>query len=129
MKTMHRVVVACALALASGVVLAQPASTPGGGPGKGMPGAGPPASAPGMGMGMGPGQGKGARWGTDYTPGWTMMTEAERQAHQERLRSMKTQQECKTYHEQHREQMAARAKESGKTLGQPRRDPCSQLPP
>ena len=129
MKTVHRRMVACALALASGVVLAQTASTPGAGPGKGMPGAGPPASAPGMGMGPGAGHGKGARWGSDYTPGWSMMTEAERQAHQDRMRSMTTQSECKAYLEQHREQMAARAKDrGGKALGQPRHDACGMLP-
>lgn len=126
MSKMQKMVVACVVTLASGVALAQAASTPGGGPGKGMHGAGPPASAPGMGMGQG--YGKGARWGGDYTPGWTMMTEAERQSHQERMRSMKTQSECRAYLQQHRDEIAARAKEQGKTLRSPRRDACGHLP-
>ena len=80
--------------------------------------------------GPGPGRmgGPGARWGSDYTPGWALMTQAERNEHQERLRAMKTYEECKAYMDQHREQMAARAKErGGKLLAQPRRDPCAGL--
>jgi DNA repair ATPase RecN len=57
------------------------------------------------------------------------MTPAERTEHQQRMRSIKTYDECKTYMEQHREQMAARAKEKGKALAQPRRDACAGLKP
>lgn len=102
--------------------------------GPGMPGAGPAASAPGMGPGMGPGgmmpggRGPGARWGSDYTHGWSLMTPAERTEHQERMRALKSYDECKSYMEQHREQMAARAKEKGgKLLATPRRDACAGL--
>ena len=85
-------------------------------------GAGP---GPGMGAGMGAG---GARWSNDDTPGWSMMTEQERKEHQERMRAMKTYEECKTYADQHREQMSTRAKErGGQALTQARRDPCGGL--
>lgn len=119
------------LALSTGVVLAQPGGGRGPGSGQGQMHAGPAASAPGMGMGMGMGTSGGrgaARWGADYTPGWALMTEQERNEHRDRMRSMKTYEECKTYQEQHHEQMAARAKErGGKALAQPRRDACSNL--
>ena len=93
-------------------------------------GAGP---GPGMGSGMGPGMGAGmgagvARWGSDDTPGWSMMTEQERKEHQDRMRAMKTYEECKAYADQHREQMSTRAKErGGQALAQARRDPCAGL--
>ncbi len=96
-------------------------------------GAGPGASAPGVGMGMGMGKGPGAgrgsaRWGSDFTPGWGLMTPDERKDHQAHMRAMTTYDECKTYRDQHHEQMAARAKEhGGKALAQPRRDACSGL--
>jgi len=90
-------------------------------------GAGPVASAPGMGMGPRGGRGAG-RWGSDYTPGWSLMNQQERNEHRDRMRSMKTYEECKAYQDQHHEQMAARAKERGvKVLAQPRHDACSSL--
>lgn len=57
-----------------------------------------------------------------------MMTDAERQEHASRMRSFKRYDECKSYVDQHREQMAERAKERGQSMpAQPRRDPCSGL--
>jgi len=74
--------------------------------------------------------GPAARWGSEVTPGWALMTSTERNEHRERMRSMKTHEECKAYMEQHHEQMAARAKErGGKVLAPPRRDACSGLKP
>jgi hypothetical protein len=56
------------------------------------------------------------------------MTEQERNEHRQRMGSMKTYDECKTYLAQHHEQMAARAKERGaKVPVQPRRDACAGL--
>jgi hypothetical protein len=115
--------------LAFGVALAQ------GGPGRGAgagPGPGSNASAPGAGPGAGMrgGRAMGGRSGADFTPGWSMMTPAERGEHQARMRSMKTYEQCKAYQTQHHEQMAARAKErGGKPLAQPRRDACAALKP
>ena len=114
--------------LSIGMALAQPGAGKGPGAGPGM-GPGASASAPGMGMGPGAG-GRAARWGSDVTPGWSLMNATERNEHQVRMRSMKTYDECKTYQQQHHEQMAARAKErGGKALGQPRRDGCAGLKP
>jgi hypothetical protein len=132
MKPIRWMVVASFAACVSGAVLAQGGAGAGMGPGPGMQGAGPGASAPGMGMGPGAraGRGMGARAGAGVTPGWALMTPAERTEHQTRMRSMKTHEECKTYMGQHHEQMVARAKEKGVTVpGQPRRDPCAGLKP
>lgn len=106
---------------------AQPGSGKGPGAGTGPTSAGPAASAPGMGMGPGGGRGA-ARYGSDYTPGWALMSQQERNEHRDRMRSMKTYEECKIYQDQHHEQMAARAKErGGKALAVPRRDACGSL--
>lgn len=84
----------------------------------------------GMGSGMG-GMGAGmagARSGGDETPGWTMMSETERNAHQERMRAMKTYEECKTFADQHHEQMSSRAKErGGQAMAPAMGDPCGSL--
>lgn len=129
MKNLRMIVLASLAAFSVGSALAQPGSGKGPGGGPGPTGAGPAASAPGMGMGMGPGGGRGAaRWGSDYTPGWALMTQQERNEHRERMRSMKSYEECNAYQQQHHEQMAERAKErGGKALAQPRRDACGGL--
>ena len=69
------------------------------------------------------------RRGEDDTPGWPMMTERERAELHERMREMKTRQECLTYMEKHREQMAERARAQGRqALGRTRRDACAAFP-
>ena len=113
-----------------------PAQAQGPGPGAGP---GPAASAPGPGPrpGMGPGGGGGSgrhmggRWGSRYTPGWSLMTPEERTAHQQQMQAVKGYEECTTLRDQHREQMAARAKEKGlaKPPATPRRDACAALKP
>jgi len=123
MKAIRPIVLACGFLAVVGAAWAQS--------GAGM-GPGPGASAPGMGMGpgMGGGRGPGARAGADYTPGWAMMTTAERTEHMNRMGSMKTVDECKAYVQKHHEEMASRAKEKGaKVVAQPRRDPCAGLKP
>jgi hypothetical protein len=129
MKNVLTMMLAPLMVVSMNVAMAQSGGGKGPGGGAGPMGAGPAASAPGMGMGMGPGGGSGAaRWGSDYTPGWTLMSEQERSEHRERMRSMKTYEECKAYQDQHHEQMAARTKEGGgKALAQPRRDACGGL--
>ena len=125
-------IAASAIALLAGTALAQS------GAGAGEPAATPamPASGMGMGSGMGsgmePGMGRGhmAQWGMDYTPGWSMMTRAERNEHREHMRAFKTYEECTAYRDQVHEKMAARIKEKGgKPLAQPRRDACAGLKP
>jgi hypothetical protein len=117
MKTMKFWFLAAGVLLGASGAMAQQGAGPG--PGAGM----------GAGMGTGPGAAAGsARWGSDDTPGWSMMTEQERKEHQERMRTMKTYEECKAYADQHRELMNARAKErGGQALAQVRRDPCGGL--
>ena len=69
-------------------------------------------------------------WGSDVTPGWSLMTWTERNEHRKKMRSMKTYDECKTYLDGHHQKMAERAKEKGKTpLPEPKRDACAGLKP
>lgn len=85
-----------------------------------------PASAPGMGMGMGGMHGQ--RTNRDNTYGWGLMNRAERQAHHDKMRGMKSHEECKAYLEQHHAQMAERAKASGRAMPhEPRHDACAPL--
>jgi hypothetical protein len=135
MKAMKSWVLAAGVLLGAAGAMAQqgagtrpgPIVPPGSGMGGGM-GAG---AGPGMGPGMGataPAAAGGARWGADDTPGWSLMSEPERNAHQDRMRAMKTYEECKAYADQHHEQMSARAKErGGQALAQAARDPCGRL--
>ncbi|MEO8309614.1 MAG: hypothetical protein ABI520_00435 [Caldimonas sp.] len=121
-----------ALALAATLAPAQP------GPSTAAPAASASERGPGMGpgMGMGPGRmGPGARGprgraGTDFTPGWSLMTPVERREHQARMQSMTGAAECNAYTTQHRQQMGERAKERGMTMpAHPRRDACAGLKP
>lgn len=117
---------ACSLVLGTGLAAAQP------GPNAERCRAGgasaPAADCPQAGMGMHRGMGPGARSGADYTPGWSMMSPKERQEHRDKLKSMKTYEECKATMDQHHEQMAARAKEKGRAMpAAPRHDACAGL--
>lgn len=112
MKTLRHPIGVLALAAICGLAVAQP------GPGASAPG------APGMGMGMR----HGPRMGPDNTPGWALMTPAERNEHRDHMRSMKSHDECQAYMAQHHEQMAARAKEKGVSVpARPRRDACAGM--
>ena len=80
------------------------------------------ASAPGMG-GMG-----GMQMNRDNTPGWSMMSRAERREHHDKVMAMTDPAACMAYMEQHHAQMVERAKERGRTLpAKPRRDACASL--
>ena len=59
--------------------------------------------------------------------GWQLMSDEERTAHQQKMHSMKTFDECKAYQAQHHTEMAARAKEQGKTLPAPGHNGCDQM--
>ena len=127
MRTVRTVVIASLLGLSLGIACAQGGGGKGPGSRAGPMGAGPDAGAPGMGMGSGTGAGR-AQWGSDFTPGWTLMSQQERNEHRDRMRSMKSYEECHAYQAQHHEQMAARAKERGGAApAQPRRDACAGL--
>jgi hypothetical protein len=131
MKNLRMAVLTSLIGLSASVAFAQAGGGKSPGARSGPMGAEPAATAPGMGMGMGmgPDGGRGAaRWGSDFTPGWVLMNPQERKDHQDRMRAMKTYDECKTYRNQQYEQMAARAKErGGKALAQPRREACGEL--
>jgi hypothetical protein len=116
MNTLRKLAAAAALLLLAAAAPAQP-------------GPGPGASAPRGGPGAMGGSGRmGGRWGSDFTPGWSMMSPEERQAHRARMGAMNNHDECKSYLQQHHDQMAARAKEKGRPMpAQPRRDACAGL--
>lgn len=80
-------------------------------------------------MGSGSSRGPAARWGKDCTHGWALMNPAERSVHQERMRALKTHEECKSQMAQHRAQMVACARTRGQLLPTPRGDACSELKP
>ncbi len=119
MRSLPLLIAAAALCAASSVS-AQPGPSP----------AASGASAPRMGMSMG-GRGgmMGRRFGPDNTPGWAMMTPAERGTHRDRMHSFKTAAECRTYMDERHKLMSERAKERGRSVpATPRRDPCAGLP-
>jgi hypothetical protein len=97
--------------------------------------AGPQASTPDAdigpdrGAGQGMRRGRGGIVGPDFTPGWNLMTQAERNEHRARVAATKTYDECMVTMTQHREQLAARAKERGLTMATPRRDACAAMKP
>jgi hypothetical protein len=85
------------------------------------------ASAPvPPGPGSGPRRGRGPHFGRDNTPGWSMMTPAEREEHRQKMRGAQTREQCNAVMEEHRQKMAERAKSRGREpLMQPRRDACA----
>ncbi len=107
------------IALLAGLLAAPAFAQPGSGMG-GMGGMGP-----GMG-GMGPGKGRMA-FNQGNTPGWSLMTAEERTAHQQKMWSFKTFDECKAYQAEHHTAMSAKAKEQGKTLPAPRANACDRM--
>lgn len=119
-------VLAAAALLVAGIATAQPAG-PGPGAGPCAAGASAPtgANCPGPTM-----RGPGARWGQGWTPGWSMMSDAERQQHRDKLATIKTHDECRDYMAKHHDEMVARAKDKGIAMpARPRRDACAGLKP
>ena len=111
-------VFAAALALGlSGLVAAQPGQGLGAGPGM-------------QGTGLGAGHGRlGAGMRAMYfdqlnTRGWTLMTPAERVAHQAKMRAAATYEDCKRLQEEQHQTMQARAQEKGVVLAAPRSNGC-----
>jgi hypothetical protein len=115
MKTSKLTMIALLAALLAAPAFAQPGSGMGGMGGMG----------PGMG-GMGPGKGRMA-FNQGNTPGWSLMTAEERSAHQQKMWSFKTFDECKAYQAEHHTAMTAKAKEQGKTLPTPRANACDRM--
>lgn len=97
------------------------------GPGPGpAPGVVPLMQGAGPGAGMGPGA-RGMRFDKANTPGWMLMTAEERAAHQNRMREVKTYEECKTVQAEHHSAMALRAKDKGVALRAPRQNACDNM--
>ena len=115
MKTSKLTMIALLAALLAAPAFAQPGSGMGGMGGMG----------PGMG-GMGPGKGRMA-FNQGNTPGWSLMTAEDRTAHQQKMWSFKTFDECKAYQAEHHTAMTAKAKEQGKTLPAPRANACDRM--
>jgi hypothetical protein len=133
MRTTTLTLTTLAAALAATLAFA----APGGGYGPG-PGAGPGADCPqqqpcgmgyGPGSGGGPGQGYGmGRGGRGAGTYGSLMTEEERAEHRQKMHSFSTVGECKAYFDEHRAQMAARAKDRGIEPGPgPRVNPCDRM--
>jgi len=103
-------------------LLAQP------GPGMGMMGGGMGMGGMGgMGMGgMGMGGGPGMRFAQNNGV-WSLMTPEERIANQNKMRAVKTYDECKLVQTEQRTLMESRAKEKGLNLPTPRQDGCDNM--
>jgi hypothetical protein len=70
----------------------------------------------------------GMRSGPQVTPGWPMMSAAERREHMAKMGSFTTRKECEAYTAEHHRLMAERAKQRGVTIpAQPRHNPCAGL--
>jgi hypothetical protein len=97
--------------LAAGAAVAQQATLPA------APGAS--ATRPGPRAGM----------GRDFTPGWTMMTRAERDAHRRQMLNARSAEECRRILDEHFKQMTERANARGVAMPGPRRDACASFRP
>lgn len=65
--------------------------------------------------------------GPGMTPGWKLMSQTERTQHREKMLSLKSYDECKSYVEEHHKQMLERAKEKGVSIQEPRGHPCDRM--
>lgn len=125
---MKKLLICLAATAACSLALAQAGGGQGAGPG---PGAGP-STAMGMGNGMGRGMQahRGMQFDDDNTPGWALMSEAEREAHRAAVTAFSDYDQCRTYVQRHHAEMMERARERGQTLAEtPRRDACEALKP
>lgn len=102
--------------LAAGAAVAQQGTPPA------NPGAGP---VPRMGpRPMGP------QVGPDFTPGWPMMSRAERDAHRQQMMGATNAEECRRLRDEHLKLMAGRARERGMgNMPIGRRDACAKFAP
>lgn len=81
----------------------------------------------------GPGQGgpgMGPRFGSDYTPGWSMMDPAEREEHQRAMQGARTPEECRRLRDEHLQRMQQRGMARGMAgIPMPRFDACAGMQP
>ena len=111
---MKRIAALAAFALVCLTVAAQgPGSGPGYGPGGPGPGCGPNDTQPAC-AGGGPGYGRGTRG--PMSPGWSMMTPEERNAHHDKMRNFKDAAECEAYMNEHHKLMQERAQQRNQRM-------------
>lgn len=119
---MRSISVAAAVAaaiLAAGAALAQQAAPPAG-----------PGTAAGPGPRDGHRPGVGPRVGADFTPGWAMMSRAERDAHRQQMMGATSADDCRRIRDEHLKLMAERARERGMgNMPIGRRDACAKFAP
>lgn len=128
-STIKSITLAAVLGAAlSAAALAQMGAGPGTGRGMGAGQGAGPGAGPGAGQMSGPAAGaqgmRGMRMGQTNTPGWTLMTPTERTEAQNRIREVKTYEECVQVQAEHRTTMATRATEKGITLNTPQQNYC-----
>lgn len=120
MKNAYPLIASIATALL--LAIASPAQAqPGPGMGQGM------GQGYGAGQGAGMGQGYGRGFNNTNTRGWSLMTAEERTAHRDKMWSAKSYEECKSIQQNHHQTMLERAREQGKTLPMPHRNPCDRM--
>ena len=130
MKLLRITAIALLAATLSLFAFAQPGPGDGSvsGPGAGMRGG--MGGGYGGGMGGGPrggGMGGGYRFNNANTPGWTLMTEVERNDFRQKMWNSKTYDECKVTQTEHRTLMDERATSKNVTLPQPRYNACDRM--
>jgi len=91
--------------------------------------AAPPATPAASAARPGPRGGMGPRAGRDFTPGWMMMSRAERDAHRQQMLNAKSAEECRQIRDEHLKQMTERAKAKGLAMPGPRHDACAGFRP
>ncbi len=74
-----------------------------------------------------PGGPRGMRFDRTNTPGWTLMTGEERTAYQDKIRAVKSYDECKAIQVEQHSLMETRAKEKGVTLQGPQDNACDVM--
>lgn len=77
--------------------------------------------------GPGGGMGGGYRFNQANTPGWILMTEAERNDFRQKMWNTKTFEECKTIQTEHHKLMEERAKAKNMKLTPPRYNACDRM--
>jgi Spy/CpxP family protein refolding chaperone len=82
---------------------------------------------PAAGPGIGPGGGKGMNFDQSNTRGWDLMSVEERATHRDKMRAVKTYEECKAVQVEHHTSMEARAKEKGVSLPTVRQNGCERM--
>jgi len=134
MRSTSLTITAVAAALAATLAFAAPGGGYGPGPGSGQ-GAGCPQAQDcaggqgyGPGAGYGPGMGYGRGMGRGAGAYGSLMTDEERAEHRQKMHSFTTVGECRAYFDEHRAQMAARARDRGIEPGPgPRVNPCDRM--